>query len=288
MKEETISRRVAFQGAPGAFSEEAAVKLLGEQITLVARPTFESLFAAPAEGVADWIIVPIENTLAGSIQRSYDLLLESPFRISGEVILRISHCLIGCTGASFESIRFVESHSVALSQCERFFSTHPQVRRIVSEDTAGSVAQIVKALDTSRAAIAGKRAVEIYGGTILLERLEDYPENYTRFLLLTDSSDPTHEADKLSLVLKLPHQPAALHHALGPFARRGIDLLKIETRPIKDHPWEYHFCLDLRGSLKDVGVMDAVDELKSYGLEVRLLGCYVSANQLETRKLEKD
>jgi len=288
MKEETISRRVAFQGAPGAFSEEAAVKLLGEQITLVARPTFESLFAAPAEGAADWIIAPIENSLAGSIQRCYDLLLESRFRISGEVILRISHCLIGCTGASFESIRSVESHPVALSQCQHFFSAHPQLRPIVSEDTAGSVAQVVKALDTSRSAIAGKRAAEIYGGTILLERLEDYPENYTRFLLVTDSSDPIDGADKLSLVLKLPHQPAALHHALGPFARRGIDLLKIETRPLKGHPWEYHFCLDLRGSLKDVDVMDALDELKSYGLEVRLLGCYVSGNQLETRKRGKD
>ncbi len=266
--------RVAFQGERGAFSEEAAVRLLGEEIQLVPRPTFESLFVAIDEGVAEYALAPLENSLAGSVHRSYDLLLESSLRISGEVIIQIRHYLIGCPGASFEEISTVESHPVALSQCERFFAAHPALRRIATEDTAGSVARVVADGDRTRAAIGGLRAANIYGGTVLRPQLEDHEENYTRFVLLASETKTNSRANKLSLVLKLRHQPGALHRALEPFAERGIDLLKIESRPIKGQPWEYHFYLDLQGSTKDAVVTEALAELRHRAAEMRVLGCY--------------
>jgi prephenate dehydratase/chorismate mutase len=271
------SLRVAFQGARGAFSEAAAVKLLGDDITLVPRENFESLFKAIDDNAADCILAPIENSLAGFVHACYDLLLDSKLYISGEVIIPINHYLIGCPGAKFEGIATVESHPVALDQCRRFLAANPHIRRIAAEDTAGSVARIVAQGDPTRAAIAGKRAAEQYGGVILREHLEDSSENYTRFLLLTSSAEFAEAADKLSLVIELPHQPGALHNALDPFARRGIDLLNIEGRPVKGRPWEYCFYLDLRSSPDDVEVKTALDELRDRRVETRILGAYRSA-----------
>jgi prephenate dehydratase len=271
-----VATRVAFQGERGAFSEEAAVKLLGDGVTLVPRPTFESLFAAVGEGAADCALAPVENSLAGSVHRTYDLLLDSPLHITGEVVIPIRHFLIGCPGSTLEALRTVESHPVALAQCERFFAARPDIRRVAAEDTAGSVAAVLRRGDPTRAAIAARRASEIYGGVILRERLEDHRENYTRFVLLTPTPSPR-PADKLSLVVKLPHRPGALHHALEPFARRSIDLLKIESRPVMGRPWEYHFYLDLRASPHDARDADALAELRDRATSVRLLGYYPSA-----------
>ena len=272
-------RRVAFQGERGAFSEEAALKLLGAEIELVPRPTFDALFASIDEGLADYILAPLENSLAGSVHRSYDLLLRSSLHIIGEVIIPILHHLIGCPGSGFTDIQVVESHPVALAQCERFFQEHPRLKRLATEDTAGSVADIVQCGDRSRAAIAGRRAAEVYGGVILQEHLEDHPQNYTRFVLLSAEPQTTHEADKLSLILKLRHRPAALYHALVPFARRGINLLKIESRPVPGTPWEYHFYLDLQASTEESKTLAALNERHACTEEVRVLGCYPSAAQ---------
>ena len=269
--------RVAFQGAPGAFSEEAAVKLLGEEITLVPRPTFESLFAAVEDKSADYILAPIENSLAGFVHACFDLLLDSNLNIIGEVIIPISHYLIGCAGSSFDTITAVESHPVALDQCRRFLAANPQIERIAAEDTAGSVARVVARGDRARAAIAGRRAAEKYGGVVLRAHLEDSSENYTRFLLLSPEQDFPEDADKLSIVIELPHQPGALHSALEPFARRGLDLLKIEGRPVKGRPWEYCFYLDVRGSSADSEVIDTLSELRRGRVETRILGAYLSA-----------
>ena len=179
---------MAFQGERGAFSEEAAVKLLGEQIELVPRPTFEAMFAAIDDGAADFVLAPVENSLAGSVYRNYDLLLESKLIVGAEVVLPISHNLIGPPGATFEQVRTVQSHPVALAQCTRFFEEHPAIQRVVAEDTGGSAREVVSAGDPSRAAIASRRAAEIYGGVILKSHLEDHRENYTRFLLLSRSA----------------------------------------------------------------------------------------------------
>lgn len=179
--------RVAFQGEHGAFSEEAAVQLLGPEIELVPRPTFRALFSSIDEGEADYALTPIENTLIGAIQPAVDLLSESSLRVSGEVVIRIRQNLIGCPGSVFEEIEAVESHPAALAQCKRFFAEHARVKRIETEDTAGSVARIIERGNRKHAAIAGRRAAELYGGFILREGLEDDPNNYTRFLLLTSA-----------------------------------------------------------------------------------------------------
>lgn len=269
--------RVAFQGERGAFSEEAAVKLLGERATLVARPTFESLFAAVGEGAADLALAPVENTLAGSVHRVYDLLLDSPLHITAEVVIPIRHFLIGLPGSTVEDIQTVESHPVALAQCERFFASRPRMRRVAADDTAGSVAAVLRRGDATCAAVAGRRAAEIYGGHILREGLEDHRENYTRFVLLSPQPSDEKGADKLSLVLRLAHRPGALHHALEPFARRDIDLLKIESRPLRGRPWEYHFYLDLRAPPRDAELAAALEELRERAPSVRVLGHYASA-----------
>jgi prephenate dehydratase len=269
--------RVAFQGEHGAFSEEAATKLLGDGLTLVPRPTFETLYSSINEGAADYILAPIENSLSGSIHRSFDLLLESGLCINAEVVLAVGHCLIGLPGASFEGIRQVESHPVALAQCERFFSSHPWITRFAKDDTAGSVRDIVREGDPSRAAIAGRRAALVYGGKILLEHLEDNRENHTRFLLLSSSAEVWPHADKLSLVILLAHRPGSLHDALGVFAWRDINLLKIESRPIPGSPWQYRFYLDLQASMQDPRTVGALAELNNFVDEMKVLGCYAQA-----------
>src|ERR1039458_5492123 len=163
--------RIAFQGERGAFSEEAAVKLLGEKIHLVPRPTFEALYAAIQDGLADYILAPIENSLAGSVHRSYDLLIASGLHIQAEVVIPIVHNLIGPPGATFERVTQVSSHPVALAQCERFFASHPSIKRVTADDTAGSVKQVMREGDPSKAAIASRRAASVYGGEILREHL---------------------------------------------------------------------------------------------------------------------
>jgi prephenate dehydratase len=270
--------RVAFQGERGAFSEEAAVILLGGEVCLVPLPTFEAAFGAIANGTADYVLAPIENSLAGPVHRSFDLLVESPLTIVGEVIIRIEHNLIGPPGGTLEEVAIVESHPVALAQCEEFFSARPFLKRIATGDTAGSVREIVQAGDRTRAAIASKRAAEIYGGQILREHLEDDPENYTRFLLLAPATEASPEkADKLSLVFRLAHLPGALYHALEPFARRNINLMKIESRPVRGLPWQYRFYLDLQATTRDPEVAGALAELEKLAVDVRILGSYISA-----------
>jgi prephenate dehydratase len=279
--------RVAFQGERGAFSEEAAVKLLGDQVSLVPRPTFEAAFSAIDDRLADYILAPIENSLAGSVPRSFDLLVDSQLNILAEVIIPIAHNLIAAPGATLGDVAVVESHPVALAQCEQFFIANPGLKRLVTEDTAGSVRAVVRAGDPRRAAIAGRRAAEIYGGVILREHLEDNTENYTRFLLLATSQDFPQNADKLSLVFQLDHRPGALVHSLEPFARRNVNLMKIESRPVHGSPWQYRFYLDLQASRRDPEVAAALTELESLVVNLRILGCYVSAPRSDSTKSQQ-
>jgi prephenate dehydratase len=281
--------RVAFQGERGAFSEEAAVRLLGEEIALVPRPTFEAAFSAIRDGLADFILAPIENSLAGSVHRSFDLLVDSRLNILAEVIIPIAHNLIVAPGASFADVRVVESHPVALAQCEQFFLGNPRLKRVVAEDTAGSVREVVRSKDRTRAAIAGARAAQIYGGRIVREHLEDNRENYTRFLLLSDSpeapqNDSREAPDKLSLVFQLDHRPGALYQALEPFARRALNLMKIESRPVHGRPWQYRFYLDLQASRRDPEVSAALGELEKLVVDLRILGSYRAAARVESLK----
>jgi prephenate dehydratase len=276
--------RIAFQGERGAFSEEAALKLAGQDADLVPRPSFEAAFTAIDDGLADYILAPIENSLAGSVHRSFDLLVESDLQIIGEVIIPIVHNLIGMPGARISELKLVESHPVALAQCEKFFVAHPSLKRVAAEDTAGSVRDMMKLRDPSHAAIASKRAADLYGGAILQQHLEDDRENYTRFLLLAPSTNLNRNVEltepsteKLSLVFELAHLPGALYHALAPFASRNINMMKIESRPIRGKPWQYRFHLDLQASTKNPEVQEAIAELKKFSVRLRILGSYQAA-----------
>lgn len=274
--------RVAFQGEPGAFSEAAAIQLLGESITTGPRASFEGMFRAIAEGTADAILAPVENSLAGSVVRVFDLLLESRLAIVAETILPIEMQLIALPGASLGDIRSVASHPMALAQCERFFAAHPNWKRVPAEDTAGSVREAISAGDKSRAAIAGRRAAEHYRAVILAERIQDNAENFTRFVLLVPEKEAaswlTGEARKTSLAMRLAHRPGALLASLEPFARHSVNLLKIESRPIHGRPWEYQFFIDVEA--EDAANLDhALAEVRKATSELRVLGRYKAASR---------
>ncbi|HLK05039.1 MAG TPA: prephenate dehydratase [Candidatus Acidoferrum sp.] len=272
--------RVAFQGERGAFSEAAAIQLLGDKITTVPRATFDSAFDAIREGAADALLAPVENTLAGSVVRVYDLLLESDLTMVAETILQIEHQLIGCPGATLSSLRSVSSHPVALAQCEKFFLAHPNLKRVPTEDTAGSVREVIARGDKSYAGIAARRAASIYGGVILAENIHDNPENFTRFVLLVPSAQAAQltspNANKMSLALRLAHKPGALLAALEPFSRHGVNLQKIESRPIHGRPFEYQFYLDVEAN-SPTALDAALKEVNVATTFLRVLGLYPSA-----------
>jgi prephenate dehydratase len=272
--------RVAFQGEPGAFSEAAAVQLLGENIRTVPRPTFDAAFRAIPEGAADALLAPVENTLAGSVVRVYDLLLESNFLMVAETILPIEHHLIGCPGSTLAGIRSAASHPMALAQCEKFFLAHPEIKRVPAEDTAGSVREALARGDKSAAGIAGRRAAQHYGGVILAEGIQDNAENFTRFVLLVPRGSAEEyapaEARKTSIAMRLAHRPGALLASLEPFARYGVNLLKIESRPIHGRPWEYQFFMDVEAESQEQ-LNAAIKEVRDATSELRVLGRYPAA-----------
>ena len=274
--------RVAFQGEPGAFSEAAAAQLLGEEIATVPRATFEAAFRAIADGTADALLVPVENTLAGSVVRVYDLLLASPLEICGETILPIEHHLMACPGASFEDIRAVASHPMALAQCERFFEAHPGLKRVPSEDTAGSVREMMARGDQTCAAIAGWPAARHYRAVILRESIQDNAENFTRFVLLLRPEEAARyraaDARKVSLVMRLAHRPGALLASLEPFANHGANLLKIESRPIHGKPFEYQFYIDVEARTNEQ-LEKALGEVREATSALRVLGLYAAAKK---------
>lgn len=272
-------KRIAFQGEPGAFSQIAARKLLGDAVETVACPTFESLFSSIAEGRADLILAPLENTLAGPVLRCYDLLYQGSLSMIGEVVLRISHCVIGCPGSSLNAIRRIQSHPVALAQCERFFAAHPGISKAVAEDTGGSVREIMEAGDPTRAAIAGEFAAREYGAEILATEVEDDPKNFTRFALLVPQSDVAEaipEADATTLVLTVANQPGALFHSLEPFALNDVDLMSLVSRPLVGTPWHYRFFLEVAAAVSDPRMVKALAELQPRTVELRVLGSYRS------------
>jgi prephenate dehydratase len=274
--------RVAFQGEPGAFSEAAAIQLLGDGVRTVPRTTFEAAFRAIQEGAADALLVPVENTLAGSVVRVYDLLLESKLEMCGETILPIEHQLMGIPGAKRKELKAVASHPMALAQCERFFAGNPQVKRVPAEDTAGSVREMMERGDKQFASIAGRRAAGHYGAVILQENIQDNAENFTRFVLLLPPEEAKlfrgTDARKISLAMRLAHKPGALLASLEPFAKHGVNLLKIESRPIHGRPWEYQFYLDVEAE-EPQHLESALKEAAEVTSELRVLGRYAAARR---------
>jgi prephenate dehydratase len=267
---------VAFQGERGAFSEEAARKLIADPIDVRPCETFDDVFAAVANGEATCAVVPIENSLAGSVLRNYELLANADLAIAGELFLPIRLNLIARPGVKLEAIRRVSSHPVALAQCHRFIAAHGLDAK-PAYDTAGSVKLLMRDGGEDEAAIAGAAAAEIYGAAIVVRDIEDHRENFTRFLLLRPSAVPSPQSStpmKTTILFRTPNKPGALFRALAAFALRDINLSKLESRPIEGRPWEYSFYADLSGDAAEANVARAIDHLREMCETVRVLGSY--------------
>ena len=273
------SLRVAFQGERGAFSEAAAIAHFGADIEPVPCEEFDDVFRCVADGVCDRGMVPIENSLGGSIHRNYDLLLRHDLAIIGEENLRVVHNLLALPDVKLEDLQRVYSHPQGLAQCEGTLE-RLGLERVPMYDTAGSAKYVREQGIRDGAAIASRRAAEVYGLAILMEGIEDDPENYTRFLALAREAPPPPPLDvpaKTSLVFAASNVPGSLFKALSVFALRDIDLTKIESRPLKGKPFEYYFYLDFAGSLADPRCQKALDHLAEYASYLRILGSYLKA-----------
>jgi prephenate dehydratase len=275
---------VAIQGERGSFSDAAARKLLGADVTIHSCRSFDDLFAAVTTGRVAAAVVPIENSLAGSVLRSYELLGGAGLTIVREALLRISMNLIGVPAASLSQVRRVLSHPVALAQCQRFLAEHPEFEAIATHDTAGSVQMVMEANDPTIAAIAGVDAAEAYGAEVLVRDIQDHAENFTRFLLVThpssvpDRNAAAGSAMKTTVLFNTPNKPGALFRALAAFALRDINLTKLESRPIAGRPWEYVFYADISGAAEERDVANALNHLREMCDTVTVLGTYPAAS----------
>jgi len=277
MNTEKKHPRVAFQGELGAFSSQAARKLLGDQIALAPCGTFEQMFARVENGESDYCLAPMENSLFGSVYQNYDLLLKHNLSVVGEINLRIVHNLIAPPETALEAVQRVYSHPVALAQCQKFLAAHPGIKPVEAYDTAGSVKMLMESRESGAAAIASAAAAEVYGARILVAGIEDDQQNYTRFLLLARGGEaikPAPDADKTSIVFALEHRVGALFRAMAVFALRDIDLTKIQSRPLIGRPWEYSFYLDFIGNTAEPRVQNALAHLAEFATSIKVLGCY--------------
>ena len=272
-------QRAGFQGALGAFSQEAVGQLLGDKVAVVPYVKFEEVFRALSRGKIDHAVIPIENTLAGSVHENYDHLLHFDVRIMGETNVRIVHNLIAPPGVRFKDIRKVYSHPVALNQCLQFFTRNPKMESTPFYDTAGSVQMVMAEKAPDAGAIGSAVAASIYGGKILRRSIEDDRRNFTRFFLLNRTKRihrPRRDAKhwKTSLVFTTRNTPGALFRALSAFALRDLNLMKIESRPWHGRPFEYLFYLDFLGQEDDPRVQNALHHLAELADFLRVLGSY--------------
>jgi len=264
--------RVAFQGEPGAYSEQAVFNYFGDVETQPSE-SFDVVFAEVASGTCEAGLIPIENSLAGSIHQNYDLLLRHDLYIVGEYLLRVQHCLIALPDVKRSEIKKAISHPQALGQCAGYLRSLG-IKTESVYDTAGSVKMLKESGARDTAAIASRRAAELYGMQVLEEGIEDNAENFTRFLAISKSEIKPEGEAKTSIVFTLKNQPGALFKALSVFALRDIDLTKIESRPLQGKPWEYLFYIDFIGATHGSTAQKALDHLSEYALTLRVLGAY--------------
>lgn len=269
--------KVAFQGVPGAYSQMAALKLLGKKADTVPMETFDDVFRAVEGGKAERGLIPIENSLAGSIHQNYDLLLSHKLHIIQETHLRIEHVLMCHPSSTMARLKEVRSHPQALAQCSKFFEKHRRLKPVAFYDTAGAAKSIMESGVQDTGAIAGMHAARLYGLKVLQRNIENEKHNYTRFLLIsrTPWTPQPGVRTKCSIAFRpVLNQPGILFRILGVFSLRDIDLLKIESRPDPRSPFEYLFYLDLAGSPKEPKVAKALEHLKEVVTQFRLLGAY--------------
>ena len=271
--------KIAIQGEPGSFSHEAALKLVPGG-TIVPCTLSAEVFAALAEGRVGAAVIPIENSLAGSVSEHFDLLLAHDVKVERETLLRIHHNLIAISGATTGEIDRVFSHPVALAQCRRFLAEHPRMEAFASYDTAGSVKQLVELRDRHAGAIASEAAAEYYGAAILQAGIEDNPENFTRFFLVRRAAESVADpqSNKISLAFSVENRPGSLVAVLNELAALGTNLTKIESRPVHGKPWEYIFYVDCQIKSSDEGSL-ALAALTRHCAMVKELGRYREASQ---------
>lgn len=268
---------MAFQGEKGAYSEEAIFSYFGDDVETVPCKTIREVFKYVEAKVVDHGVVPVENSIEGSVFETYDMFLSSSVRASGEIILRIKHCLIALPETSASDVQVVYSHPQALAQC-RSYLTSLGVSVELTYDTAGSVKMIKEKGLKNAAAVASERAANIYGMKVLARGIEDYGHNYTRFLVISTRESQPHPNSKTSIIFSTAHKPGALYNALGVFARNSINLTKIESRPTRQRPWEYYFFVDFEGHLEEERVKSALVELAKQTTFIKILGSYPKAS----------
>src|SRR5687768_444556 len=265
---------VAYQGEAGAYSEEGAVALFPEA-ERVPLPSIRKVFEAVEVGKVDYGLVPMDNSQAGSINETYDLFLKHGLHLVGETVVRVNHCLLALPGTAIDELTEVISHPQAIAQSEEFLSALDLKIR-AEYDTAGAAKRIVDDKLETTAAIASKRAAEIYGLDVLAERIQTYPDNYTRFGALSRSPEPLREPNKSSLVFGVGHVAGSLFRCLGAFADRHLSLSKLESRPRAGRPWEYVFYVDVEAPADEPQMIEALGEVSSHATFTRLLGTYAS------------
>jgi prephenate dehydratase len=275
-------KRITFQGEPGAYSERAVKEFFREySITTLPCRTFGEAFAAVHKEQAQAAVIPIENSLAGSVHQNYDLLLKHQLHITGEIILRISHHVMALPGVKWEKVRRVYSHPQALEQCRDFLERWPAIEAVPAYDTAGSAKLIASEQWQDAAAIASANAASEYGLEILHRGVESNPQNYTRFLILEKEERIPLEDGKTSIVFSIAHTPGALFKALAVFALRDLNLMKIESRPLHGSPWEYIFYLDFAGTPRQSHCQKALEHLAEITTLLRVLGAYEKGKIIE-------
>lgn len=265
--------RVAFQGEPGAYSEAAAL-LYAPDADPVPCLSFEDVFAAVQGGSATLGVLPMENSIGGSIHRNYDLLVEHELPIVGEVELAVDHCLLARAGTSLDNLKVVYSHPQALAQCEQYLKGLEGVEIIAVYDTAGGAKMVADGTTPGAAAVASRRAGEVFGLEVLAEGIQDYAANVTRFVVIARTAAPPQPATKTSIVFSLKSTPGALFRALSGFALRDINLTKLESRPIRGRPWEYLFYVDVDVPRDSLAFGRAITNLAEFTDWVRVLGSY--------------
>ncbi len=267
--------RIAYQGEPGAFSEAAAHRVAADA-QLVPCRSFEEVFDAVEAGPAGYGVVPIENSIGGSIHRNYDLLLAHEIPIVAEVEMPVVHHLLALPATRLDALRKVYSHPQALAQCERFLRRLSGVEIVATYDTAGSAKMVADQQLHDAAAIASSRAGELFGLTPLASSIQDYDDNITRFLVIGRRPLQHAVPDKTSIVFSVPNEPGSLFKALSVFALRGVDLTKLESRPIPGRPWEYLFYADLAAARDELTCARALGHLAEFAPTLRTLGSYAS------------
>ena len=274
--------KVAIQGQQGSYHHQAALQFFDKETLFVNCQTFKDTFETLKNDEADNIVIAIENSLYGSINPVYDLLLTHKFCVIGEVYLRIEHCLIGLPESSIGNITEVHTQLEAMAQCENYLDKNlPNVDRHEHHDTAASVADIKKWGDQTKAAIASEQAAKLHGMKVLQKGIEDNKQNYTRFVILQKKQEEPAETNKTSLVLTTTAdtKPGALHEALGAFAKREINLSMLQSRPLVGKAWHYLFYVDVEAGLHNKSLIDAIADLQKAGFEVTKLGTYKNGRQ---------